>query len=73
MAEATITIGKTKIHIRAEGCHDCGTWWSSSWHQHTTAELMYRTRKIVLNISICADCWLARVRRSTPTKEKSNP
>jgi hypothetical protein len=51
-----ITVGKSKIRIDHEGCHDCGTVWSSGWKHFKDVELVYNKRRIVIPIQICADC-----------------
>ena len=51
-----ITVGKTKIDIRARGCDRCGTEHSSGWFQVETVEIRVKTRSILVDIPRCADC-----------------
>jgi len=49
-------IGKTKIEIKVEGCHDCGTLWSSGWVPLKTTSISINNREIDIRIPLCRDC-----------------
>lgn len=53
---AEMTIGRTKISIKASGCDRCGTEWSSGWYQAETVTVRIKNREFDLDIHRCADC-----------------
>jgi hypothetical protein len=54
--EAEMNVGKARIHLKAEGCIDCGTPWSHAWEVAKTLTVRIGERVFYLDIHRCGDC-----------------
>ena len=51
-----MNIGKARIEVRAQGCIDCGTFWSHAWEVARTLTVTIGKRTFDLDIHRCGDC-----------------
>ncbi len=51
-----MTIGKTKIELRARGCIGCGTEHSFNWEVARVIDVTINGRALTLGLHRCGDC-----------------
>lgn len=63
-------IGKTVVRVTSEGCFDCGTLFSASWHESQTVSVQIGRRSASLALWRCLSChrkaMMDRAGRATP-------
>ena len=65
----TILMGKTRVRVTVEGCHGCGTAFTSGWTGAEMVRIVIGSHRVDVRLPLCTECAAA----SAPLNQERLP
>lgn len=62
----SVRVGHSIVRVSAEGCHECGTLFSASWHRAEILQVAIGKRQLHLDTFRCEECEKKESRPGVP-------